>query len=168
MTTRTVTRRAGMLAALNSALALCAARSASAQEMFEPQCFKPMPGTSKTISYPAKKGPYRLALVNGFVGNSWRIQMIQSLKAWAARPDNAKDIKELKVISTGTDVATQIAAIDNLVAAAYDGIIFIAVNPTSFGPVINRAKRAGTVLCSFDNVVDSTEILLVNDPQVEF
>ena len=168
MMTRTLTRRAGMLTALNSALLLCAARSATAQELFEPQCFKAMPGTTKTISYPAKKGPYRLALVNGFVGNSWRIQMIQSLKAWAARPDSAKDIKELKIISTGTDVATQIAAIDNLIAAGYDGIIFIAVNPTSFGPVINRAKKAGTVLCSFDNVVDTTEILLVNEPQIEF
>ena len=58
-------------------------------------------------------------------------------------------------------MATQIAAIDNLVAAGYDGIIFIAVNPTSFGPTIARARRAGTLLVSFDNVVDSTDIMLV-------
>jgi len=75
-------------------------------------------GTTKTLSYTPKAGPYRLALVNGFVGDSWRIQMIQSLKAWAARPENAKNFKELKVVSTGTDVAAQIAAIDNLIAAA--------------------------------------------------
>jgi len=70
--------------------------------------------------------------VNGFVGNSWRIQMIQSLKAWATRPENAKSFRELKIVSTGTDVAAQIAAIDNLIAAGYDGIIFIAVSPTAF------------------------------------
>ena len=106
--------------------------------------------------------------MNGFVGNSWRIQMIQSLKAWATRPENAKSFRELKIVSTGTDVAAQIAAIDNLIAAGYDGIIFIAVSPTAFKPVIARAKRAGTILSSFDNVVDSEEILLVNEPQVEF
>lgn len=161
-------RRAAMLAALGGTLLLSGLAPAAAQEMFEPQCFRHMPGFSKTLSYPAKPGPYRLALVNGFVGNSWRIQMIQSLKAWAARPDNAKHFKELKIISTGTDVAAQIAAIDNLIAAGYDGIIFIAVNPTAFKPVIARAKRAGTILSSFDNVVDSDEIMLVNEPQVEF
>lgn len=166
--TRSHLCRAGMLAAFGGALLFGGATSASAQEAFEPQCFKPMPGTTKTLSYPAKPGPYRLALVNGFVGNSWRIQMIQSLKAWAARPENAKNFKELKIISTGTDVATQIAAIDNLVAAGYDGIIFIAVNPTSFGPTIARARRAGTLLVSFDNVVDSTDIMLVNEPQIDF
>jgi ribose transport system substrate-binding protein len=160
--------RLGVLVILAGAWLVGAAASAGAQEMFQPQCFKPMPGTTKTISNPAKAGPWRLALVNGFVGNSWRIQMIQSLKAWATRPENAKNFRELKIVSTGTDVAAQIAAIDNLIAAGYDGIIFIAVSPTAFKPVIARAKRAGTILSSFDNVVDSEEILLVNEPQVEF
>ena len=138
--------RLGVLAILAGAWLVGAAASAGAQEMFQPQCFKPMPGTTKTISNPAKPGPWRLALVNGFVGNSWRIQMIQSLKAWATRPENAKNFRELKIVSTGTDVAAQIAAIDNLIAAGYDGIIYIAVSPTAFKPVIARAKRAGTSL----------------------
>src|SRR3979490_729221 len=125
--------RLGALATLAGAWLVGAAATAGAQEMmFQPQCFKPMPGTTKPLSYAAKPGPYRLALVNGFVGNSWRIQMIQSLKAWATRPENAKSFRELKIVSTGTDVAAQIAAIDNLIAAGYDGIIFIAVSPTAF------------------------------------
>ena len=92
--------RLGVLGALCGLCFVAATAAASAQEMFQPQCFKPMPGTTKTISYPAKPGPWRLALVNGFVGNSWRIQMIQSLKAWAGRPENAKNFRELKIVST--------------------------------------------------------------------
>jgi ribose transport system substrate-binding protein len=134
----------------------------------DPACFKADPRSKNTISYTARTGPYRIALVNGFAGNSWRIQMIQSLKTWAARPENAKDIKELKVVSTGTDVAAQIAAIDNFIAAGYDGIIFIAVNPTSFGPVIRRAEKAGTVLVPFDNVLDTDKVAIVNEPQIAF
>lgn len=134
----------------------------------DPACFKADPRSKTTISYPEREGPFRIALVNGFAGNSWRIQMIQSLKAWAARPENAKDIKELKVVSTGTDVAAQIAAVDNFIAAGYDGIVFIAVNPTSFRPVIKRAERAGTVLVPFDNVLDSDKVVTVNEPQVIF
>ena len=160
--------RLGALAILAAASLVGASTSSSAQEMFQPQCFKPMPGTTKTLTTPAKPGPWRLALVNGFAGNSWRIQMIQGLKAWAARPENAKNFRELKIVSTGTDVAAQIGAIDNLIAAGYDAIITIAVSPTSFEPVIKRARKAGVVLVPFDNVIDTDQVIEVTEPQVEF
>ena len=89
--------------------------------------------------------------------------MIQSLKAWARRPENAMDIAELKIVSTGTDVAAQISAIDNMIAAGFDAIIFIAVNPTAFSGVIKRAKRAGTVLVPFDNILDTDEVVQLNE-----
>ena len=152
--------------AVGASLALPAVAAGKANP--DPACFKADPRSKTTISYPGREGPFRIALVNGFAGNSWRIQMIQSLKAWAKRPENAKDIKELKVVSTGTDVAAQIAAIDNFIAAGYDGIIFIAVNPTSFAPVIKRAEKAGTVLVPFDNVLDTDKVVIVNEPQVVF
>src|SRR3981081_2552739 len=82
--------RLGALATLAGAWLVGAAATAGGQRLYHPQCFKPMPGTTKTLSYAAKPGPYRLALVNGFVGNSWRIQMIQSLKATATPPDKAQ------------------------------------------------------------------------------
>src|SRR5580704_18022812 len=83
----------------------------SAEDTFNPQCFKPVAG-HKVITMAARPGPYKVALANGFAGNSWRIQMIQGLKAWAARPENAKDIKELNIVSTGPDVAAQIGELD--------------------------------------------------------
>ncbi len=146
---------------------LLAAGPVRAEDTYNPQCFKPAAG-AKVIQMKAKPGPYRLALANGFAGNSWRIQMIQSLKAWASRPENRKDIKELKIVSTGTDVAAQIGAIDNLIAAGYDAIITIAVNPTAFGPVIQRANKAGVVLVPFDNVLDTDKVIQVTEPQIEF
>lgn len=141
--------------------------AADAKPNPNPDCFRPWTDTTKMINYPAKEGPYRLALVNGFAGNDWRIQMIQSTKAWAARPENAKNIKELKIVSTGADVAAQIAAIDNFIAAGFDAITFIAVNPTAFDAVIKRAERAGTVLVPFDNILDTDKVFQVNQKQVE-
>jgi ribose transport system substrate-binding protein len=144
------------------------AADAKAKPNPNPDCFRPWTDSTKMISYPEKQGPYRLALVNGFAGNDWRIQMIQSLKAWAARPENAANIKELKVVSTGADVAAQIAAIDNFIAAGFDAISFIAVNPTAFDAVIKRAQRAGTVLVPFDNILDTDKVFQVNQKQIEF
>ena len=133
----------------------------------DPACFAPFSAETKFLKFPRKEPPYRIAMANGFVGNTWRIQMIKTLKAYAEQPEVAPMIEELKVVSTGTDVAAQIAAIDNFINAGYDAILTIAVNPTAFEPVIRRANRAGVVLVPFDNVLDSEAILQVNEDQSE-
>ena len=148
---------------LSSTLLLACATMALA-DTYRPECFASAPGAS-TKSYDAKDGPYKLAFVNGFAGNDWRIQAIQSAKAWATRPENAGNIDEFTVVSVGNDSAAQIAAIDNFIAAGYDAIAFIAVNPTAFEPVIRRAERAGTILVPFDNVLDTNRVVQVNESQ---
>lgn len=132
-----------------------------------PACFKPWDAKTKHFQWAAKKGPYRIALANGFVGNTWRIQMIKMAKAYAETPEMKGQIKEFKIVSTGTDVAAQIAAIDNFINSGYDAIVTIAVNPTAFAPVIKRANAKGVVLVPFDNVLDSEDVMMVNENQLE-
>jgi ribose transport system substrate-binding protein len=131
-----------------------------------PACFTPWDAKTKHFQWPAKKGPYRIALANGFVGNTWRIQMIKMAKAYAATPEMKSQLKEFKIVSTGTDVAAQIAAIDNFINSGYDAIVTIAVNPTAFAPVIKRANAAGVVLVPFDNVLDTEDVMMVNEDQL--
>ena len=50
---------------------------------FDPGCFAPRDSSVKYLKYPTKKGPFKIALVNGYVGNAWRIQMVQTAKAYA-------------------------------------------------------------------------------------
>ncbi|HWJ73292.1 MAG TPA: sugar ABC transporter substrate-binding protein [Kaistia sp.] len=128
----------------------------------DPMCFKPWAAETKFFKFPKKEGPYRIALANGFIGNTWRIQMIQTAKAYAEQPDVKAKLKEFKVVSTGDDVAAQIAAVDNFINSGYDAIIVNAQNPTSFKPVIKRAKAAGVVLVAFDNTLDTDEAINVN------
>jgi ribose transport system substrate-binding protein len=42
----------------------------------DPNCYVPWSQQTKFFKYPAKPGPYRIALANGFIANTWRIQMI--------------------------------------------------------------------------------------------
>ncbi|WP_439155133.1 sugar ABC transporter substrate-binding protein [Yoonia sp.] len=151
---------------LMSSTLMVAAAGMAAADTYRPECFAPAPGTS-TISYEAKTGPYKMAFVNGFAGNDWRIAAIQASKAWAARPENAAKLEEFTIVSVGNDSAAQIAAIDNFMAAGYDAITFIAVNPSAFEPVIRRAERSGTVLVPFDNVLDTDKIVQINESQME-
>ena len=131
----------------------------------DPGCFAPWAATTKLFQYPAKKGPYRIALANGYIANTWRIQMIKTAKAYAAQPGVAAKLKEFKVVSTGEDVAGQIAAINNFIDSGYDAIVVNAQNPAAFKPVIKRANEAGVVLVAFDNTLDTEDAINVNVDQ---
>ncbi|MGB3834138.1 MAG: sugar ABC transporter substrate-binding protein [Mesorhizobium sp.] len=130
-----------------------------------PDCFVPWTKDTQFFKYPKKEGPYRIALANGYIANTWRIQMVQTAKAYAAQPNIAAKIKEFKVVSTGEDVPAQISAINNFIDAGYDAIVTDAQNPTAFGPVIKRAKQAGVVLVAFDNILDTKDAINVNVDQ---
>src|SRR5271169_813925 len=131
----------------------------------DPNCFVPWTDKTKFFKFAAKMGPYRIALANGYIANTWRIQMIQTAKAYAAQPDVAAKLKEFKVDSTGEDVAAQIASINNFIDSGYDAIITDAQNPAAFKSVIKRANDAGVVFVAFDNVIDTEDAVLVNVDQ---
>ena len=131
----------------------------------DPQCFVPWDDGTKFYRYPAKEGPFRIALANGYIANTWRIQMIQTAKAYAEQPDVAAKLAEFKVVSTGEDVPAQISAINNFIDSGYDAIVVNAQNPTAFGPVIRRAKEAGVILVAFDNILDTEDAINVNVDQ---
>jgi ribose transport system substrate-binding protein len=129
------------------------------------ECMVPWSPDTKFFKFPAKKGPYRIALANGYIANTWRIQMIQTAKAYAAQPAVKAQLKEFKVVSTGEDVPAQISAINNFIDSGYDAIVVNAQNPTAFGPVIKRAKEAGVVLVAFDNILATEDAINVNVDQ---
>jgi ribose transport system substrate-binding protein len=91
--------------------------------------------------------------------------MIQTAKAYAEQPEVAEKLAEFKVVSTGEDVAAQIAAVNNFIDSGYDAIVVNAQNPAAFTPVIKRANREGVVLVAFDNILDTDEAINVNVDQ---
>ncbi len=170
MSTSPVGRMMKLLAAASvTAMFTCAAHAAGPEVVSgpaaEPECFVPWTGETKFFKFPKKEGPYRIALANGFIGNTWRIQMIKTAKAYADQPDVAAKLKEFKVVSTGEDVAAQIAAVNNFIDSGYDAIVINAQNPTAFTPVIKRAKATGVVLVAFDNILDTEDAINVNVDQ---
>lgn len=130
-----------------------------------PECFAPWAEDTQYFQWEPREGPYRIALVNGFVGNTWRIQMIQTAKAFVETPEIAEHISEFKVVSTGTDAAVQLGAIEDFINQGYDAIITIAVSPDGFDRVIRLANRNNVVLVPFDNILDSTDVMMVNEDQ---
>ncbi len=132
----------------------------------DPNCFAPWSDKTSFMQWEAREGPYRIAVVNGFVGNTWRIQMIKTAKAFAQDPSIADKISEFKVVSTGTDAPAQLGAIEDFINQGYDAIITIAVSPNGFDRVIRLADRNDVVLVPFDNVLDTDAVMQVNEDQL--
>jgi len=131
----------------------------------DPACFAPWTAETKHFQWAAQEGPYRIAIVNGFVGNTWRIQMIQTAKAFAEDPAIKDKIAEFKVVSTGTDAPAQLGAIEDFINQGFDAIITIAVSPEGFDRVIRLADREDVVLVPFDNVLDTDAVMQINEDQ---
>lgn len=133
----------------------------------DPGCFAPWNDQIKYFQWDKRDGPHKIAVVNGFVGNTWRIQMIQTAKAYVEQPEIAAQIEEFKAVSTGTDVAAQLGAIEDFINQGFDAIITIAVSPEGFDRVIRLADRNDVVLVPFDNVLDTDKVMQVNEDQLE-
>jgi len=132
----------------------------------DPACFAPWSADTKFLQWPAKEGPFKIAVVNGFVGNTWRIQMIKTAKAFAEDPSMKDKIAEFKVVSTGTDAPAQLGAIEDFINQGYDAIVTIAVSPDGFDRVIRLADKSNVVLVPFDNVLDTDAVMQVNEDQL--
>ena len=168
---RALANRFGGLSALALAAFFAGNAMAGPEEVSGPGadvgCFAPRDADVKYLKYPAKTDPLQVALINGYVGNTWRIQMVQTAKAYAEMPDVKPDIAEFKVVSVGEDVPAQVAAIDQFINAGFDAIVMIANNSTSYGPVLERAAAANVVVVPFDVVVDSNKVIMVNESQTD-
>jgi ribose transport system substrate-binding protein len=132
-----------------------------------PECFKPWSDKTKFFQWQKKPGPYKIALVNGFVGNIWRIQMVKTAKAFAEVPGIKENLKEFKVVSTGTDVAAQLGAMEDFINQGYDAIVTIAVAPDGFDRIIRLADKNNVVVVPFDNILDTDKVMMVNEDQKE-
>lgn len=132
-----------------------------------PECFAPWTEETQYFQWDAREGPYQIALVNGFVGNTWRIQMIQTAKAFVEQEGIKENVADFRVISTGTDAAAQLGAIEDFINQGFDAIITIAVSPEGFDRVIRMADRNDVVLVPFDNILDTDAVMMVNEDQFE-
>ena len=131
----------------------------------DPACFVPWSETTRLFRYEPRPAPYRVALVNGYVGNDWRRQMIRTAKAYAARPEVASRLREFKVVSTGEDVAAQLRTVEAFIDSGFDAILLDAQDPGAFTAAIRRANEAGIVLVAFDNTLDSDQAINIDVDQ---
>jgi len=115
----------------------------------------------------AKAPPYKIALSNSYIGNTWRVEMVNEFKA-ACAMEPLKSIATCTEYSSGNDVSKQTAQIDDLISSHVDAIVLNAASPTGLNGVITQACNAGILVVSFDAVVTNPCALKVNTDQIAF
>ncbi len=109
----------------------------------------------------------KIALSNSFIGNKWRIEMVNTFKAACDMPPY-KDQVDCQVFSSGNDVSKQTQQISNLISEHVDAIVIDAASPTGLNGVVRQACQRHILVVSFDNIVTEPCALKVNTDQVQF
>lgn len=95
--------------------------------------------------------PFRIAVSNSYIGNEWRVEMINFMQAYAAK--NFGDKAELTVNNSGTDAQKQIQVISDMIADGVDAIMINPASDTALDGIIEEACKQNILVVSFDQGV---------------
>lgn len=130
-------------------------------------CYMPSASNTPMVKWKKKAPPYRIAVSNSYIGNSWRTEMMKIAKAYVSKPDVAKYVAKFREGSAGNSVSQQAAEINQLIMEGFDAIVVDAANPTGLNSTINHAVKAGVLMVSFDNVVTTDKAVIVDEDQYD-
>jgi ribose transport system substrate-binding protein len=99
----------------------------------------------------AQAKEYRIAVSNSYIGNEWRVEMINFMQAYADK--NLAGKVKLTVNNSGTDPQKQIAVISDMISDKVDAILVNPASDTALDPILEEASKQGILVVAFDQAV---------------
>ncbi len=96
----------------------------------------------------------KVFLSNNYMGNDWRVQMVNTAEAVAKKEPFASRF-DFKVINVDNSPEAQSASIDNMIDQGAAAILIDASSSTALNASIDRACKAGIIVISFDQIVSA-------------
>lgn len=109
--------------------------------------------------------PFRVAVSNSYIGNEWRVEMINFMESYAEK--YLQDEVVLTVNNSGTDAQKQIAVIADMISDGVDAILINPASDTALNAVIEEAAKRGILVISFDQPVTAPSAYTVTVDFVE-
>lgn len=100
-----------------------------------------------------------IGVANGYIGNNWRTQMINDVRATAKPYEQAGIVKRLVIANANNNLSEQISQIHNMISEGVNAIIVDAVSPKALGGVIADAAARHILVVGADNGVVSPQAL---------
>lgn len=111
---------------------------------------------------------YVIGFSNGYIGNGWRTQMIDSVEDLAAYYQGKGWIDKVLIQNAGLDVNAQISQIQKLMIMDVDLILLDPNSETALNPIIEEAYEMGIPVIALDAPVTSPYALNVVIDQVQW
>lgn len=111
--------------------------------------------------------PFKIALSNAYIGNTWRIEMNNLWKA-ATKMEPYKTLVDASTYNSGNDISAQIAHLNAIIASHVDAIVIDAASPTGLNGTIRKACAAGILVVSIDNRVTEKCAVRLGPDEVKF
>jgi ribose transport system substrate-binding protein len=108
-------------------------------------------GASLLVAGAANAKEFRIAVSNSYIGNEWRVEMINFMQAYAAKSLAGK--ATLTVNNSGTDAQKQIAVLSDMISDKVDAILVNPASDTALNAVIEEACKQNILVVSFDQPV---------------
>ena len=118
-----------------------------------------------SLSAAPKAGGFVVGVSNGYIGNSWRTQMIDSIEKLGEFYKGKGWVKEIIVQNAGLDTNNQIAQIRNMINGKVDILLVDPNSETALNPVLEEAVKKGITVVCIDQPVTSDAFLSVSIDQ---
>lgn len=123
--------------------------------------------------FEVKGGPYKVALSNFSVGNSWRVQMVAEFEGACGELKRQGVISEYYITNADGDIAKQISDVRDMMTKGVDMIVITCASGSALTGVCDEAMEEGIKVVSFDNYLEYEdgkvhETARIGVDQVEF
>ncbi len=106
-------------------------------------------------------------LSNSYIGNKWRIEMVNVFRAAVGMPPYTTQVSS-QIFSSGNDVSAQTQQLSNMISQKPGAILVDAASPTGLNGILGQAVAQGILVISFDNTVTAPNTYKVNTDQFAF
>ncbi|PWU04029.1 MAG: ABC transporter substrate-binding protein [Bacteroidetes bacterium] len=109
-------------------------------------------GANKSDSGKAGKGNFVIGFANGYIGNTWRSQFVDNVKAQGEKLKQQGVIKDIKIANSNADVSKQLTQLNQMISEGVNALMIDPVSADSLGPIVAKAKAKGIL------------VVITNDP----
>lgn len=99
-------------------------------------------------------GPYKVALCNSSVGNSWRMQMVAEFENACKELQEAGVVSDYYITNSDGDISKQINDMRDLITKGVDVIAITCASGSALTDVCDEAMEEGIKVVSFDNYLE--------------
>ena len=96
-------------------------------------------------------GGYKIGILNPYLGNTWRAQMLDQVEAVCEELKADGTLASYEIASVNDDATEQLNQFNQMISKGVDAIVIGAVSATAIEPAVKKAQDAGILVVVEDN-----------------